>query len=117
VTAHKRPEPLVTRAKVTATISGLVSLLVTLGVVPATLGDAISGTAEAVVAGVALVLATVPTLVHAWQARGVVTPTADPRNDAGARLVPAGSAAASLDVEVAFARADAIATGQDADTL
>lgn len=110
MSAHARPEPLVTRAKVTATISGLVSLLVTVSVLPATLGDAINGTSEAVVSGLGLVIATVPTLVHAWQSRKAVTPVADPRNDDGARLVPAGSADAVLDAAVALARADALSS-------
>jgi hypothetical protein len=105
---HTRPEPLLTRAKITATISGLVSLLVTLGLIPATVGADISKTADAVIAAVVLIMATVPTVAHAISSRKVVTPSADPRNDDGDRLVPAGSAPVVLDAATALAEADTI---------
>lgn len=105
----KQPEPLISSAKITATISGLLSLLVTVGIIPPTLGDAISHTAEAAIVGVGLVLATVPPLVHAWQARKKVTPVASPKDDAGNELVPAGSTAdTDAAAAVALARADEI---------
>lgn len=105
---HKRPEPLLSRAKVTAAIAGLASLLVTLGIIPAALGDAITHTAEAVMSGLGLVAATLPVLLHAWQARREVTPTADPRNDAGERLAPVGSAPLVLDAANVLAEMEAI---------
>lgn len=101
---HKRPEPLITKAKVTATISGLATLLVTLGILPPTLGDQINTTTEAVITAVGAVAATVPVLVHAISARKDVTPVADPRDDDGNRLVPVGSVAT---VDAAKALADA----------
>lgn len=113
--AHKRPEPLIIKAKITATISGLVSLLVTLGILPATLGSQINGTTEAVVTAVGAVAATVPVIVHAISARKDVTPVADPRDDEGNKLVPKGSADATLDASVALAEAEATFPTTDTD--
>lgn len=108
VSAHKRPEPLMTRAKVTAAVAGLASLCVTLGVLPATVGDQINSTTGAVTAAFGLVMSTVPAILHAVSARGAVTPTADPRTDDGVRLVPVGSAPATLDAATVLAETEAI---------
>lgn len=97
MSAHKRPAPLLTRATATATISGLSSLLVTVGVLPATVGKQITTTGDAVVAAVGLLLSTVPVIVHALTAQKVVTPVTDPRTNDGTRLVPVGSDLATLD--------------------
>lgn len=105
----QRPEPLLTRAGIVAALSGLVALLVTLGVLPAALGDQLDGTVEAVGAAVSAVAAVVPPLVHAFVSRSAVTPVADPRGADGAELVPAGSAPATLDASTALAEAESIA--------
>lgn len=108
MSAHKRPAPLLTRASVAATISGLVSLLVTVGILPATVGSQITSTAETVIAAIMLVLSTVPVVVHAVSAQKVVTPVADPRNSDGVKLVPAGSAAATLEAATVLAAMNAL---------
>jgi hypothetical protein len=101
-------EPLMTRAKVTAAISGLSTLCVTLGVLPQATADQLSGQAQLCIAAGATLCATVPTLVHALISRKWVTPTDDPRNDAGELLVPEGSAAAEPSVAAALEAAAAI---------
>ena len=102
-----RPQPLLTRAGVVAAISGLVSLLVTVGVLPATLGSQLTNASEIVVAAVATILATVGPIVHALISRGVVTPIADPKNNAGESLVPA-SVVITPDVSEALVAAEAV---------
>jgi hypothetical protein len=108
VTAHGRPGPLLTRAHVTAAVSGLVSLLVTLRLVPATLGSALSAQNEAIGAALFLVLTTAPVYLHAFSARKVVTPVADPRAVDGSRLVPVHSAAAEPSIVDALAAAASV---------
>lgn len=113
--SHKRPEPLITKAKITATISGLVSLLVTLGILPATLGTQLDSTTEAVMAAVSAVAATVPVVLHAVNSRKDVTPVTDPRDDEGNKLVPKDSASATLDAQTALAEAEALYPSEGAD--
>lgn len=105
---HKRPEPLLTRAHITAAVTGLTSLLVTLGVLPATLGASLSTATETIVSVVFLILSVVPVYVHAWSARKVVTPVNDPRAVDGSRLVPLHSAAAEPSIVDALAAAASI---------
>lgn len=108
MSAHKRPAPLLTRANATAAISGLTSLLVTLGLIPATAGSQITSTTEAVIAATGLVLSTVPVILHAVTGQKDVTPLADPRNNDGVRLVPAGSAPATLEAATVLAAMQAV---------
>lgn len=128
----KRPEPVLTSANITATIAGLTSLLVTLGVLPATSVTQVNTMTEAVVAAVGLVVSTVPTLIHARVARKSVTPLTDPRNAAGEKLVPArplpaapsapvaapvAPAESTVDVDAVLAAADKIHPAAPADTV
>lgn len=109
-----RPQPVMNSAAITSAISGLVSLVVTLGILPQTVGLQIDSAVGATVSAVSLVLSTVPVVVHAVQARGKVTPTSSPQANDGTPLVPAGSAAASSDAAVALAEAERIAPSTDA---
>lgn len=106
--SHGRPSPLLTRAHVTAAIGGLVSLLVTLGVFPATVGKSLSANADVIVSAAFLAATVAPVYVHAFLARKDVTPVSDPRAIDGQRLVPAGSAAAEPSVVDALAAAAAV---------
>lgn len=108
MSAHKRPEPLVTKAKLTAVITALVSLCVTLGILPRATGDAISTQLDLILAASGVVWSSVPVLIHAWRARKDVTPSADPRDNDGNKLVPAGSAQAEPDAVIALRAAEAI---------
>ncbi|MDQ1736541.1 MAG: hypothetical protein QOH56_2792 [Pseudonocardiales bacterium] len=89
--SQKRPQILLTRASIVSTIGGLIALLVTMGVLPAALGNQLTGDVEIVVGAVSTILAVVLPLVHALVSRGAVTPVSDPVNNAGEKLVPVGS--------------------------
>lgn len=106
--ATARPEPMLTRARIVAALSGLVTALVMFGVLPVALGDDLQANVEVIVGALSTLVSVVPALVHATVSRSVVTPVADPRTDDGVELVPAGSAPATLDAAVALAEADAI---------
>lgn len=108
MSAEKRPQPLLTRAHITAAISGAISLAVTLGLVPATLGKSLGSTADTVVSVVSLLITVVPVYVHALTSRKAVTPVDDPQGRDGSRLVPEHSAAAEPSVTDALAEAAAL---------
>lgn len=108
MTALKRPQPLLTRAHITAAVTGAISLAVTLGALPATSGKALMTAADATIAAVFLVLSVVPVYAHAFSARKSVTPVDDPRARDGSRLVPEHSAAAEPSVVDALAAAAAL---------
>lgn len=108
-----RPEPLLTRAGIVSGASGLISLLVTLGVLPAALGSQLTTATEVTVGAVFTVIAVVGPLVHAFVSRSAVTPVSSPVDADGNELVPAGSARAVLDAENALAEADAIHPADD----
>jgi hypothetical protein len=103
MSAHtvKQPQPLLTRAGIVSAIHVLAALCVSLGAgkVSTWLGAHSSAIASLILALAPLVLAVV--------ARRHVTPVSAPRNQAGLKLVPVGSAAATLDAANALAQADA----------
>lgn len=100
--AAKRPQPVLTRAAVVTIISVLSALLVAVGA--GSVADWLTAYADTI-AGV--ILAAGP-LVSAVLARGKVTPVDAPQNSDGVKLVPAGSAAATLDAANVLAEADSI---------
>lgn len=106
--AHKRPQPLVTRAHVVALVGGLVMALVTLGVIPAATGEQITDAANDGIGGAGVLVALLAPYVHTWLSRPAVTPVADPKNDGGQRLVAEGSSRATVDATVALAEAERI---------
>jgi hypothetical protein len=85
---HKRPEPLLTRAKVTAAINALGTLAITLGVLTPALEDRVAGLLIVAVNVGAPVVAAVGPIVTAYVSRGKVTPTEDPRSVTGEKLKP-----------------------------
>lgn len=88
-----RPEPVLDAAKVAAAVSGLVTAigaaLVLIGWTTPDQVEQWSVVGGGIVLAVAAVLAVVMPLATAWQARGKVTPLADPRDSSGAPLAPA----------------------------
>lgn len=95
-------EPLLTRVNIGQVIAWLAALLVFVGAGHASTW--LGGHAEQISA----VIVFVAPYVSALLARRHVTPVAAPRDVDGNDLVPAGSAAATLDAAVALARADEI---------
>jgi hypothetical protein len=101
--AHKRPTPLTTRAYVVSTVSALAALCVELGAPK--LGADLTRYSDVV----AFVVLTAGPTVTAWLARRHVTPSADPRDNDGVKLVRVDTAAVvQTDIASALAAAEAI---------
>jgi hypothetical protein len=89
--ATKRPQPILTRARIITALAILSALLVKVGAgsVPAWLDEYSAWIAGAVLA--------VGPLVTGYLARRHTTPTSSPRDNDGNQLVPVGTAAAEVD--------------------
>jgi hypothetical protein len=91
ITATSRPEPVLSEARVSALVSNAVAIAVAFGFIGTAEGGQITTAALGVYAAVAAAVSVASHLVTAYRARGKVTPTVDPRDDAGHALVPAGT--------------------------
>lgn len=67
-------------------IAGILAALVSVGILNADQEANVNATVQALVGAAAFIIP----LISSFLARSRVTPVADPRNDAGQRLVPAG---------------------------
>ena len=90
------PEPVLDGAKIVAGVTGVVggiaTILVLVGVLSADDVPGLVGAAATAATGVVTLLGVVLPLWQARKVRAVVTPTIDPRTDAGVPLVPAPQA-------------------------
>lgn len=83
----KRPRPVLTAAGIAGAVTSLASLAAWLGY--ADIANDLSTRASTIGSLVVVLLGYLPHHVSAVVAERKVTPTADPRNDDGAQLVPA----------------------------
>jgi hypothetical protein len=92
--SQKRPQPLLNQATIIAIATVAVGAAVTLGIVPAASQQHVLDTTNVTVGAVFTLIATATPLITALYGRRSVTPLAEPRDNAGNPLVPAGSVAA-----------------------
>jgi len=87
-----RPEPVLaagrTVAAITASLSALATVAVTLGVLSQTDADTLQTSLTAIVGAVLTIVNVVLPLWHAYRARALVTPLSSPQDAAGRQLVP-----------------------------
>lgn len=88
-----RPEPVLNEAKIAATVTGvltgLLSIAVVLGFIQQVDTNALIDAVVAIVGGLVTVINFLAPIVRARRARALVTPLVNPRDDSGASLVAA----------------------------
>jgi len=103
------PEPVLDGAKIVAGVVGVVggvaTVLVLVGVLSADQVPGLVGAATTAATGIVTLVGVVLPLWQARKVRAVVTPTIDPRTDAGVPLVPATQAETGLAPSGAYADA------------
>lgn len=94
-----RPQPVLSANTVSAILSNVLAVAVALGFVTTAESGEVTTAALGLYAAVAAAISVGSHLVAAVRARRKVTPLTAPRDDAGNRLVPAGSGGSLFDRE------------------